>query len=495
MPDLEREGNPAIPSGYTYLLQLAAHDCVQTPTPFWQMPQGRVAARNGRMARLRLDTLYGLGPFASPHAYAPDDARDITRSALRLGPMRRPAGATGPAPQRDIARVSGPTDAAAPPLTDPLICDPRNEDHAILAQMTALWHLVHNAFLGLSSGGRAAGPADRAREPHFAWARAATTLVYRRILRDDLLARLLHGPVQDRYRRATAADLLDPDSACPGSLPGVALEFSHGAMRAAHSMVRPEYRINAAARHGIKAALRQTSARGAAQMPLGANWIIRWSDFFDGLAPTPAANRSLLIKPRYIAALINPELFEGPAPGHGLAMQDLASAATVPLWSVDALHDAIAAQAARKGWTDAFDDQPLADAAYRHAALAAWLAARSNRFDPLPAADIASLAADPPLPFYVLFEAEHTHGGARLGPLGSILLAETFYGAMLGDPLPGEQPGQWPEPALRPALLALAGALGITVAADRLPDQAMMPALIRFVAREHGLEAADPAFL
>ncbi len=490
-----REENPNIAAGYTYLLQLAAHDCVQTPTPFWQIPDGRAAARNGRIARLRLDTLYGLGPFGTPHAFAPDDPSDITRSALRLGPMKLEAGSTGPVPQRDIARISGLNNDPAAPLTDPLICDPRNEDHAILAQMTALWHMVHNTLLALAEGNPATGPAERVREPQFAWARASTTLIYRRILRDDLLAKLLHIPVFDRYRRAREADLLDRDMAYARPRVSVPLEFSHGAMRAAHTMVRPEYRINATATHPIERALQQTSARKAANMPLDASWIIRWSDFFDGLGATPATNRSLLIKPRYISAFISPELFEGPSPGHGLAMQDLASATSVPLWSVSGLHDAIAGQAQLKGWADPFAGSSLADAGKRGAALRAWLTAHSNSYDPFKCAEITSLADDPPLPFYIQFEAEHVHGGTRLGPLGSILIAETFFGAMLGDPLPGEEPGVSPGPSLREALRVLSDELHIAVASDRLPEEGTMAALILFVARECGLQAADPAFL
>ena len=493
--DLAAEQNPAIPAGYTYLLQLAAHDCVHTPTPFWQIPPGRAAARNGRIARLRLDTLYGLGPFGTPHAYAPDDAKDITRSALRLGPIRSVTGELLSGTRRDIARVADPNGATGDAPIDPLICDPRNEDHAILAQMTALWHMAHNSLLGLVPGARAGGPADRAQEARFVWARAATTLVYRRILRDDLLERLLAPAVFARYRGAAEADLLDRDMAFARPRLAMPLEFSHGAMRAAHSMVRPTYLFSGGHEHQIVAALKQTSARGGKDMPLRANWVIRWSHFFDGLEAAPAANRSLRIRPRYLPALMDDQLFAGPAPGHGLAMHDLASAAAAPLWSVPALYRAIAAQARQRGWSDPFEGSTLADDAARRQALAAWLSTHGLRQDPFTPAEIGSLAEDPPLPFYIQFEAEHAHRGERLGSLGSILLAEVFVGAMLGDPLPGEQPGIRPGPSLPEALLALGAALGVQPPAERLPRDGTMPALIRFIAAEQGLETAEPAFL
>jgi hypothetical protein len=44
--------------------------------------------------------------------------------------------------------------------------------------------------------------------------------------------------------------------------------------------------------------------------------------------------------------------------------------------------------------------------------------------------DIGVLASDPPLSFYVLFEAAHDMGGRRLGALGSLILAETLYRAL-----------------------------------------------------------------
>ena len=44
--------------------------------------------------------------------------------------------------------------------------------------------------------------------------------------------------------------------------------------------------------------------------------------------------------------------------------------------------------------------------------------------------DIGFLASDPPLAFYVLFEAAREMDGRRLGILGSLILAETLYRAL-----------------------------------------------------------------
>ncbi|MFY0022451.1 hypothetical protein ABTQ05_21220, partial [Acinetobacter baumannii] len=57
--------------------------------------------------------------------------------------------------------------------------------------------------------------------------------------------------------------------------------------------------------------------------------------------------------------------------------------------------------------------------------------------------DIGKLAADPPLPFFIRFEAAWGGRGGggegrHLGVLGSIIVAETIYGALVHAPLKAE---------------------------------------------------------
>jgi hypothetical protein len=58
--------NPKIPSGYTYLLQLVAHDLVHTSVPISIIDDTSGGTRNDRFGRLRLDTIYGGGPDICP---------------------------------------------------------------------------------------------------------------------------------------------------------------------------------------------------------------------------------------------------------------------------------------------------------------------------------------------------------------------------------------------------------------------------------------------
>ena len=82
----------------------------------------------------------------------------------------------------------------------------------------------------------------------------------------------------------------------------------------------------------------------------------------------------------------------------------------------------------------------LADRAYRVGQLREWLAA-APAYGALTAEDIETLSNDPPLPFFILFEAmqQPQAEGLRLGPLGSIIVSEVIFGALAGDPRSSER--------------------------------------------------------
>lgn len=515
--------NPNLPSGYTYLLQFIAHDCVQTTTPFWALSDAMPQPRNGRLSRLRLETLYGEGPTDCPHVYAPDDKRDTVRTRLRLGPMRsHPMSSKPDGPLRDIARVAVPRPGlpgapppacpysttahphrAEPPFSDPLIADVRNEDNALLAQVTVLFHLLHNTIIGLlglpdQAGGATLEP-PHASIRRFVLARAATTMIYRHILREDLLQRLLHREVWSSYRMGGPGRVLDRRAGARRGFVSVPLEFSHAAVRFAHSMVRPHYATtDGFPALDLESALLSTSARGPARMPLSKRWILRWGNFFripvpqDHPGPPASLNLSLRIGPRYTVGLTSALSFPPVLPGAppGVAFQDLMSAALAGLWSVPALYAALRERMAQRGWDAAiFDGSPLATPEGRLPALRNWL--QQHRIPALCDGDLQAIAADPPLPFYVQFEAAHDMAGERLGLLGSILVGDVLFGAMLDDPLPGEQPGA----TLQANLAALTAGFGCPGCLSTVPEITDMAGLILFLAEGNGLGAAQPPFL
>ena len=257
------QDNPRIPAGYTYLMQLMAHDLVQSSVAVALVGEETGGVRNHRQSRLRLDTIYGAGPDLNAFAYALEDASDFARTRLRLGRMA-PDPIAG-CPFRDIARVlpANQTEVALPGgYTDALIADSRNDDHAILSQFTALIHLLHNGIVAnlLPKIEPHADPGAKAEAAcsNFLCARAAVTLIYRNIIRKDLMQQVLHPAVYAAYRNVVdAKELVDiPDERIP-------LEFSHAAYRFGHCMVRNTYKINAIpGEQKITAALLTTSSRG-----------------------------------------------------------------------------------------------------------------------------------------------------------------------------------------------------------------------------------------
>lgn len=515
--------NPDLPSGYTYLLQVVAHDCVHTSTPFWALRNPKAQARNDRTGRLRLDTIYGDGPSGCPFAYEPDDLNDTSRSRLRLGRMRNdPMRAKADGELRDIGRVAiPPMDAvngaspassdqpwmATPPLTETLIADSRNDDNVLVSQMTTLFHMLHNSLLRVIDRTSAPGEWLGATEARFMCAREAATMIYRRIVRDDLLRRLLHPEVHERYQAVYRADRTPGTLECnPGERgrASVPLEFSHGAFRFAHSMIRPAYRTGAPAAQPLAQALRRTSGRAPGSMPLDASWVLPWGHFFtmpleNGVSEP---NLSLKIGPRYTSTLDSEAWFPSPLPPdaaaepargvrtNGVALQDLLSAALAGVSSVQPLYEGLQRRMGELKWKDLLESSPLAKQETRQAALRAWIS--RPRFATRPdESDIAALATDPPLPFYVLFEAMHDEAGLRLGRLGSLIVAEVLYRAMLDDPLPGETAGA----SLQDNLTGLSRKLLGRDVLSAVPEIREMADLVGFVANVNGLRSATPDFI
>lgn len=176
-PDL---GETSVEAGYTYLAQLVTHDMGFTlderpPCPFAALP-----ARLGRApgaGRLMLDILYCDGPDA------PDAWRRYGAGADTLAPWRLHAGAIGDgaapgaaeAARRARLRAGAPATGGA---------DRASDRNPVFAGLLDLFRAVHNLALA-RLGGR--GPAEK----RFEAARRVTRAAYRRIVFEDLGARLL----------------------------------------------------------------------------------------------------------------------------------------------------------------------------------------------------------------------------------------------------------------------------------------------------------------
>jgi hypothetical protein len=498
---LERWENPRIPSGYTYLLQFVAHDLVHSAIPLSVAGTLGAGTANARRTPLQLETLFGSGPVGSPFVYALDAPNDDRRTKLRLGRMRwKDKNVEAGCPFRDIARapaenVTGIDRSIAGhrvALTEALVADPRNDDHAIMSQLTALFALLHNNLIDLVRRHEPTTGANGhfgAAHKRFLCARGALTSIYHNIIRKDLMRRILHPAIYAAYS-VPNPDFIDRSGDAGRAEDGwqIPIEFSHGAFRFGHAMVRPEYQINDLSNHDLNNTLEKSSANDPVNMPLDSSWIVRWSRFFEINGSRP--NFSRRIGPYLSDGLGNDQIFPAfdETDRVGLLYRDLFGAAIAGLWSVDALIAEIAVR--RPHFINT--SRLLADRAWRVSQIRDWLAS-APVYGGLTADDIETLSNDPPLPFFILFEAmqQPEAKGLRLGPLGSIIVSEVIFGALHRE---SESFGG-STTSLVEALANLAvDYYPKNIFAD-VPEIERMDQLVEFIAELGDLRQAVPAFL
>src|SRR5207237_4844113 len=179
----------------------------------------------------------------------------------------------------------------------------------------------------------------------------------------------------------------------------IPFEFSHGAFRFGHAMVRPEYRINDLSEHDLNNTLVKSSANEPVNMPLDETWMVQWSRFFEINGSRP--NLSRRIGPYLSDGLGNDHIFPSfdGTERVGLLYRDLLGASLAGMWSVDALFAEIAAR--RPDFIGL--SRLLGDRAWRVTQLREWLAS-APVYGRLTPEDIETLANDPTLPFFVPFE-------------------------------------------------------------------------------------------
>jgi hypothetical protein len=293
-----------------------------------------------------------------------------------------------------------------PLLTEVLIADPRNDTHALLSQLTVLFHRLHNKvddmLLAVQPAGANAldGPAASLAFKRYICARIAVTLIYRHLLVNDVLRRILHPLVYKRYAIDRGSPL---DTA-----PGIPLEFSHGAFRFGHALVRSAYRVNSEELATLFAM--RLSAQSTPQfVPVTDEWQVDWARFFEVDHSRP--NLSRRIGPTFSGVLDNESRFPalGADDATGLANRDLISACYGGIWSVPMLFAKLKDGPLRDLVPDfRVWQEPISD----------WLKDRvPSNAEAFEVGDIHDLMCDPPLPFFVLFEAAHSNDA--LAPVSS----------------------------------------------------------------------------
>lgn len=500
-PGFSEPDNPRISAGYTYLAQLLVHDVVESLGLFPTTIPGRPWRRNGRSAPLLLDTIYGGGPVADPMLYEPERVKNIPRGYFRLGTARAsgqgtdlPRLAVGEA--RDLPRMGCPFDGrrtgeqSSAPLgamhdRDALVNDPRNDDNAILSQLVVLFLLFHNSLLSqieAEAADESSQKRGRHRPKRFRLARSIVTYVFRKIVFDDLLPKLLHPTVLQDYQSR-------PFSADQARQRGVPIEFSHAAGRVGHAMVRQRYAFNDQGNSDVEnefsilSIVRQNSAFRPDEMPIADDWLIEWSRFFD--LGKRHLTMSRKIGPSFATSMVSriapiTHVGEADSVRGAMVLRDLVRCAAADFPPIEALIGAMpeASQLSPMVRRGKLDPEPIE----------AWLASLSDS-GRLSDDAARSIAANPPLLIFLLFEAAETEVGGpdpsgkgeRLGPIGSAIWAETMFSAhAFGEPL-------------------IEGNQSVVNAAGRLLSErgvpGTMPDLIREIAAREGWENPGHAFL
>ncbi|HEY6136553.1 MAG TPA: heme peroxidase family protein [Thermoanaerobaculia bacterium] len=399
---LDPEENRGIAAGYTYVGQFIDHDITFDPASSLQKlndPDGLV---DFRTPRFDLDSVYGRGPDDQPYLYE----QPAGRKFLLGDPL------TGNADDPDTRDL--PRNAATPARA--LIGDPRNDENVIVSQLQGIFLRFHNRIADLFPG--ATFPElQRIVRWHYQWA----------VLHDFLPT--IAGEknvfaVLPSLKHDTSIYKDRPDLRFFHwrNEPFMPIEFSVGAYRFGHSMVRPQYRLSVGLppRFPIFSTT-ELDLRGFQRFP--SNWAIEWKLFFHINASSPNVGKNR-VQPAYKidTSLVDP-LRNLPFITDGipsLAQRNLlrGRSMSLPSGQTVARHMCI---------------EPIPDDDLRVGKATEEDSPKNKRL-----VDISEkFANNAPLWFYVLSEAQQQFKDddtpIRLGPVGGRIVTEVIAGLILGD--------------------------------------------------------------
>jgi hypothetical protein len=447
--DLDPAGdNPNIPAGYTYLGQFIDHDITLDTTPLEQQKADPLATTNFRTPALDLDSLYGDGPGIHPYLYGRDIARRGHNGELLIGK------ASGSKDKEGNLIPDLPNDLPRNQVGHALIGDERNDENLLVAQTHLAFLKFHNAVVAMLRSNKPGLGADEL----FAEARRIVTWHYQWIALFDFVERLTE-PGLVRKIKAEGRRFYRFRSR-----PYMPAEFSAAAYRLGHSMIRQTYEHNRVFRKGglaegtLNLLFKFTGKSGAIagdlapgddgtgfplQKALPSNWAIDWRRFYElGPVADPdfRMNLSRRLDPFVAPQLhtlpgLRPEASKTAARDFVLPFRNLKRGVQIGL---PAGQDVALAMGCPVLTPDQIATGNEGEIAARH-----------------------GMHKRTPLWYYILKEAEVHHGGRRLGPAGSTIVAETFLGMIHGDhesflwqrsnwapELPSETPGHFTMPDL-----------------------------------------------
>lgn len=406
--DAPSSDNNKVPAAYTYLGQFIDHDITLDTTPVPEQIVDPQMIHNFRTPALDLDCLYGLGPQAQPYLYQASN-----RAKFLLGQNAASADQNGKPIQLP---EEGRFDLPRNPDQFALIGDPRNDENLIVAQL-------HSAFLKFHNTVAEEMEPNPARQPAaFDEIRRVVTWHYQWIVIHDFLRRVIREDVlDDVLRNGRKFYKFDRE-------PFIPVEFSVAAYRFGHTMVRNNYDHNRVFGPGpnrlgpgslellffFTGPRREQALPNGGKLissPLPSNWVIDWRRFLEVDDKFAPRNPSRSFDTRLSTAL-----------------HDLVKHARVGQPPTS-----LAERNLKRGEGVALPTGQCAAAALRLRPLSPDQIAGSGPDGVV--AQKHGLHRRTPLWYYILKEAQVQEGGARLGQVGSRLLAEVFVGLLEGDPL------------------------------------------------------------
>ena len=405
LPSGAARNNENIPSGYTYLAQLVAHDLVESTEPLWVGVDAGIPVTNERHRSLQLDTLYGGGPTICPSAFQTGQQVEPDYStSLKLGlpDLLKQPDPTSPCNNRDVARVMARNPSNITNFKDRsqqlLLADERNAEGAILSQLLVLFSILHNGVT------RYLDP-DLPPSARFQYARIAVLHMYWSVIRNDLLQRMLDEGVYFalQYRTHSSANWLWDG----GDLP---YEFSHGAYRIGHAMPRAQYTLNSRL-----PPIPISDVLEPRTDPLPSTWILEWSRFFDLGGVTNYAQRFEVT--RAIALnIVRLMLSVGPNTPSTVLQRDWLSSAAAQMWRTEDLVRKVKEHYPDLTFLDTNGVKNWLDTNLTQQGAALTPTIRQH------------LSEDLPLPLYALLEAQLAPSqGQRAGTLASIIIGEVIF--------------------------------------------------------------------
>jgi hypothetical protein len=211
-----------LPAEYTYLGQFIDHnlDFDQTPQPTADVNPSSLS--NFESFRFDLNNVFGGGPSVDPQLYASDHKHLLVSGTLGTPQADGFPTVTGNGGLFDLARNRSNGQA--------ILVEPRDDENQILSQISAAFVAFYNNFINKGFG--------------YAQARQLTQNYYQEIVLTDVLPAFVGQSTIDKYLQ------VGPDGRTSVNTPNLPnanmtpIEFSVGAYRFGHSLVRNNYHIN-----------------------------------------------------------------------------------------------------------------------------------------------------------------------------------------------------------------------------------------------------------